>query len=135
MIKLNALFRHFTCLSKCIVVLFFGICDDECVWSVSTFSTLANWENSELQVVAKHRSTFSKDKIIGIAVFPFVSIIKEASLTLGLCPSLALSDRGQAILNVLSVRTFDNFARDFVALKNFHQKSSSPENLDQDSGL
>ena len=102
---------------------------------LSASSTLANWENSELQVIAKHKSTFSKDRIIGVAVFPFLSIIKEASLTLGLCPSLSLSDRGQAILNVLSVRTFDNFAREFVALKNFYQKSSSNEGMDPDASL
>ncbi len=84
-------------------------------------------------MVAKNSATFGfgKDKIIGIAVIPFVSLIKDPSLTLGLSPRLRLSDRGQAILNVLSVRTFDNFAKEFVALKDFHQRPVSMEGMDQ----
>lgn len=97
-------------------------------------STLSTWEFSELQVVAKNYSTFGKSKPIGIAVLPFQSIIKDASLTLGLSPRLTLSDRGQAILNVLSVRTFDNYAKEFVALKDFHQRSIN-EGGDPESSL
>ena len=96
-------------------------------------SILSTWEFSELQVVAKNYSTFGKSKTIGIAVLPFQSIIKDASLTLGLSPRLTLSDRGQAILNVLSVRTFDNYAKEFIALKDFHQRSN--EGGDPESSL
>ena len=81
------------------------------------YSTLANWEASQLLVMAKHKSTFGKDKIIGLGVVACNSLVDEASLTIGLAPSFVVSDRGQAILNVLSVRTHDDFAKEFVVLK------------------
>ena len=77
----------------------------------------SNWEKSELMVMAKHKTTFGKDHIIGLAIIPFSSIKEQASLTLGLAPSCPLSDRGRAILNVLMVRSDDNFAKEFVTLK------------------
>ena len=93
--------------------------------SFSSNSTLANnWENSELLVMAKQKSTFGKDRVIGLAIVPFSSIREQASLTLGLAPSSYISDRGRAILNVLKVRGDDNFAKEFVALKMSQRETS-----------
>lgn len=84
-------------------------------------SILNTWEEKcELQVAAKHHaSTFGlgSDKVIGLAVIPLVTVVKEASVTLGLSPSLPCSDQGQALLNVLSVRNNDEHAKEFVTLK------------------
>ena len=57
------------------------------------------------------------DKIIGMAVVPFSLVHLEANLSLGLSPFIPISDRGYALLNVLSVRTNDEFAKGFVDLK------------------
>ena len=83
----------------------------------SICSTLANWKNSELLILAKNHSTFGKNKIIGVALISCHTLADEGSLTLGLAHSCPISDRGQAILNVLSVRTYDDIAKEFVALK------------------
>lgn len=81
-------------------------------------STLANWEASELVVVVKHHTTFGKDKVIGMASVPCKTLIDQASLVLSLESCFSATDMGQAILNVLSARTsFDEFAKDFIALK------------------
>lgn len=66
-----------------------------------------------------HSSTFglSSDKVIGIAVISLSSLLKDANVTLGLSHSLPCSDQGQVLLNVLSVRTNDEHAKEFVALK------------------
>ena len=52
-----------------------------------------------------------------MAVVPFSSVTRQANLVLSLSPSIPLSMHCQAILNVLSVRTYDEAAKDFVALK------------------
>lgn len=91
---------------------------------ISTLST--NWENSELLVMAKHKTTFGKDRVIGLAIVPFFSIKEQGSLTLGLAPRSSVSDRGRAILNVLMVRSDDNFAKEFVTLK-MSQRDSAEE--------
>ena len=99
--------------SKTIILLLFTVV-------VYPSSTLTNWEASELLVMAKHRSTFGKDKIIGMAVVSGATLNDEANynLNLGLTACLPLTDMGQAILNVLSSRThFDELAKEFVALK------------------
>lgn len=87
------------------------------------------WEEKcELQVAAKHHgSTFGlgSDKVIGLAVIPLVTVVKEASVTLGLSPLLPCSDQGQALLNVLSVRNNDEHAKEFVTLK--RQKRDSKD--------
>ena len=84
-------------------------------------SILDAWEeNCELQVTAKHHvSTFGlgSDKVIGLAVIPLATVVREANITLGLSHSLPCSEQGQALLNVLSVRNNDEHAKDFVALK------------------
>lgn len=91
------------------------------------YSTLTNWEASELLVLAKHRSTFGKDKVIGIAVVPCSSLNDQDNHTLSLGSSSVFTDMGQAILNVLSARTFlDEFAKEFVALK-MSQRSTASE--------
>jgi len=79
-------------------------------------------------VLAKHKAHFGKDRIIGLAIVPFSSIKEQASLTLGLAASSSLSDRGRAILNVLTVRSDDNFAKEFVALKTTQRSSGVYEN-------
>lgn len=88
-------------------------------------STLQNWEYAEIQLVAKHKSVFGKDRVIGVAIIPFSSVTQDANLTMGLSPSIPLSMHCQAILNVLSVRTYDEVAKDFVALKRQQRESSS----------
>ena len=88
---------------------------------IFSYSILNTWEEwCELQVTAKHHgSTFGlgSDKVIGVAVVPLATVVKEASVTLGLSPCLPCSDQGQALLNVLSVHTNDEHAKEFVALK------------------
>jgi hypothetical protein len=86
-----------------------------------SFSILNTWEEKcELQVTAKHHvSTFGlgSDKVIGVAVIPLSTVVKEANITLGLSHSLPCTDQGQALLNVLSVRYNDEHAQEFVTLK------------------
>ena len=82
-----------------------------------TLSSLPSLDNTELQVVARNHTTFGTDKIIGVALVSFSLVHREGNLTLGLSPSIPVSDRGQALLNVLSVRTNDDFAKEFVELK------------------
>lgn len=78
-------------------------------------------------MLAKHRSTFGKDKVIGIAVVPCSSLNDQDNHTLSLGSSSVFTDMGQAILNVLSARTFlDEFAKEFVALK-MSQRSTASE--------
>lgn len=95
----------------------------------SPYSILNAWEEKcELQVAAKHHgSTFGlgSDKVIGLAVIPLVTVVKEANVTLGLSPFLPCSDQGQALLNVLSVRNNDEHAKEFVTLK--RQKRDSKD--------
>ena len=95
-------------------------------------STLPKWENyepqnSELQVTAKHRSRLGADKVIGVAVLPLSTMLQEANVTISLGPSIKTSDRGQALLNVLSVRTNDDTAKEFVALKSQLRSSYEEE--------
>ena len=68
-------------------------------------------------MVARNHTTFGTDKIIGVALVSFSLVHREVNLTLGLNPFIQVSDRGQALLNVLSVRTNDDFAKEFVELK------------------
>lgn len=77
-------------------------------------------------MLAKQKAHFGKDRVIGLAIVPFSSIKEQASLTLGLAPNSPISDRGRAILNVLTVRGDDNFAKEFVTLKT-SQRSSCEE--------
>ena len=67
--------------------------------------------------MAKHKPVLGKDRTVGVAVIPFSSVTRQANLVLSLSPSIPLSMHCQAILNVLSVRTYDEAAKDFVALK------------------
>lgn len=99
---------------------------------VHELSTVANWEASELLVVAKHCPKFGKDKIIGLAVVPCSCLVDQANLTLGLASCTPISDRGQAIINVLSVRTYDDFAKEFVSLKTSQRCVGADEMDDQD---
>ena len=89
------------------------------------YSTLQNWEFAEIQLVAKHKAVFGKDRVIGVAVIPFSSVTQDANLSVGLSPSTPLSMHCQAILNVLSVRTYDEAAKDFVALKRQQRENTT----------
>ena len=97
----------------------------------SPHSILNTWEEKcELQVAAKHHvSTFGlgSDKVIGLAVVPLATVVKEANVTLGLSYSLPYTDQGQALLNVLSVRYNDEHAKEFVSLKRQKRDSRSVE--------
>lgn len=94
-------------------------------------SILDTWEEKcELQVAAKHHaSTFGlgSDKVIGLAVVPLATVVKEANVTLALSHTLPCSDQGQALLNVLSVRNNDEHAKDFVVLKRQKRDSKDQE--------
>ena len=71
-------------------------------------------------ILAKHHSKFGKDKIIGAAIISGSGLNDDANhnLSLPLAACLPVTDMGQAVLNVLSARTFyDEFAKEFVALK------------------
>ena len=74
-------------------------------------------------------STFGlgSDKVIGLAVVPLATVVKEANVTLGLSYSLPYTDQGQALLNVLSVRYNDEHAKEFVSLKRQKRDSRSVE--------
>ena len=77
-------------------------------------------------MVAKHKSVFGKDRVIGIAVIPFSSVTEDANQVVSLSPSIPLTMHCQAILNVLSVRTtYDEAAKDFVALKRQQRETGS----------
>ena len=78
-------------------------------------------------MAAKNRSRLGSDKVIGVAVVLLSTVLKEASVTISLGPGLKSSERGQALLNVLSVRTNDDFAKEFVALKSEHRSSYEEE--------
>ena len=101
------------------------------VGMLSFCSILNTWEEKcELQVAAKHHvSTFGlgSDKVIGVAVIPLATVVKEANITLGLSHSLPCTDQGQALLNVLSVRYNDEHAKEFVSLK--RQKRESKDDI------
>ena len=92
-------------------------CRIDLLFFTIVYSTLQNWEYAEIQVVAKHKSVFGKDRVIGVAIIPFSSVTQDANLTVGLSPSIPLTVHCQAILNVLSVRTYDEAAKDFVAAR------------------
>ena len=79
-------------------------------------------------MVAKHKAVFGKDRIVGVAIIPFSSITQDANLTVVLSPSIPLSVHCQAILNVLSVRTYDEAAKDFVVLKRQQRAESGSFN-------
>ena len=97
------------------------------------YSILNTWEERcQLQVTAKHHSkafSLGSDKVIGVAVVPLSTVVKEANVTLGLSPNLHSSDQGQALLNVLSVRTNDEHAKEFVVLKRQHRDVKHQEEL------
>ena len=76
-------------------------------------------------MVAKQKSVFGKDRVIGIAVVPFSSVTEDANQAVNLSPSIPLTMHCQAILNVLSVRTYDEAAKDFVALKRQQRETGS----------
>ena len=105
----------------------------EFLYSLFLCSILNTWEEKcELQVAAKHHgSTFGlgSDRVIGLAVIPLSTVVKEANVTLGLSPSLSCSDQGQALLNVLSVRSNDEHAKEFVALKKERRDSKDHDTV------
>lgn len=90
----------------------------------SPHSTIEDREFAEIQVVAKHKSIFGRDRIIGVGVIPLPSISKETDLTVGLRPCIPLSMHCQAILNVLSLRVNDEVAKEFVTLKTQQRECS-----------
>ena len=75
--------------------------------------------------MAKHKSVFGKDRVIGVAIIPFLSVTQDSNVAVGLSPSIPLSMHCQAILNVLSVRIYDEAAKDFVALKRQQREYAS----------
>ena len=86
---------------------------------------ISDWEYAELQLIAKHKSLCGKDRVIGIAVLPLLSIKQEPNITVELSPCVPLSKNCQAILNVLSLRDYDEVAKEFVALKSQRRDDSS----------
>ena len=71
-------------------------------------------------MTAKTRSpmfSLGPDKILGVAVVPLATAIQEANLTIGLNTSIPRTERGNALITVLSARTNDEFAKEFVNLK------------------
>lgn len=68
-------------------------------------------------VLAKHHSTFQKDRVIGLAIVSCSTLNDQVNLTLSLGSCCIVTDMGQAITNVLSARTYDEFAQDFITIK------------------
>jgi len=97
---------------------------------LSVLSTLESLENAELQVAVRNHVMIGTNKVIGIAVVPFSLVHQEANLSLGLSPFIPISDRGYALLNVLSVKTNDEFAKEFVDLK-MNQRVSEDVSVDK----
>ena len=81
-------------------------------------------------MVAKHHVTFGKDKVIGLALTSCTALNDQANLTLTLRSCSVVTDMGQAILNVLSARTFDEFAKEFVILKT-NQRCAVGDEVDE----
>ena len=68
-------------------------------------------------MLAKHHATFGKDKVVGVAIECCSLLNDQINLNLSLGASCDVTDMGQAILNILSSRTYDEFAKEFVTLK------------------
>lgn len=74
-----------------------------------------------------NRLRLGSDKVIGVAVVLLATVLKEASVTVSLGPGIRSSERGQALLYLLSVRTNDDNAKEFVAFKSQHRSSFEEE--------
>ena len=71
------------------------------------------------------------DKVLGVAVVPLATVLKgDRKLTIGLEDTLPLTQTGQALLNVLSVRITDEIAKEFVALKTQKREVESHKSQD-----
>ena len=80
-------------------------------------SLASNVEGWELQVTAKNHSRFGADKVIGVALVNAFDLKCNGNISLEMSSCLALCERRGALLNVLSQRTNDEGAKEFVALK------------------
>ena len=87
------------------------------------FSQLGNEDNNlscyELQISAKDYCFGRKNQLIGVAVLPIRDINNTGSFAswFALGRSLFITENGWAILRILSQRSNDELARDFVMLK------------------
>lgn len=87
------------------------------------FSQLGNEDNNlscyELQISAKDYCFGRKNQLIGVAVLPIRDINNTGSFAswFPLGRALFISENGWAILRILSQRSNDELARDFVMLK------------------
>lgn len=72
---------------------------------------------TELQIAVKNHVVFGGDKLLGIAVVKFSNLIGEHEMEVKLFNTLKFSKKHRAILNVLTKRSHDEMAKEFVSLK------------------
>ena len=73
---------------------------------------------TELQIAVKNHVVFGGDKLLGITVIKFSSLLEgEHEMEVKLFNTLKFSKKNRAILNVLAKRTHDEMAKEFVSLK------------------
>lgn len=77
-----------------------------------------NNDFTELQIAVKNHVMFGGDKLLGIAIVKFSSLIQgENEMEVKLFNTLKFSKKNWAILSVLAKRTHDEMAKEFVSLK------------------
>jgi len=72
----------------------------------------------ELQIMVKNHVVFGGDKLLGVAVVKFSTLLEgEHELEIKLFNMLKFSKKNWAILSVLAKRNHDEMAKEFVLLK------------------
>ena len=72
---------------------------------------------TELQIAVKNHVVFGGDKLLGISIVKFSNLIGEQEMEVKLFNTLKFSKKHRAILNVLTKRSHDEMAKEFVSLK------------------
>jgi len=77
-----------------------------------------NNDFTELQVMVKNHVVFGGDKLLGVAIVKFSTLLEgEHELEVKLFNMIKFSKKNWAILSVLAKRSHDEMAKEFVSLK------------------